>query len=149
MMSELPDYAALTPEALSKACQAAVDAADACVDAIVGVPDGERTYANTLLALEEAEQLAQAGSWTVLAHVAVDDALRDAGREWEARLRKYEVALRFHEGLHGAVAAFAATPQAAELTGEDARLLERRPDHLVTLPLRVWLAEAAVPAGAR
>ncbi len=124
MMSELPDYAALTPEALSKACQAAVDAADACVDAIVGVPDGERTYANTLLALEEAEQLAQAGSWTVLAHVAVDDALRDAGREWEARLRKYEVALRFHEGLHGAVAAFAATPQAAELTGEDARLLE-------------------------
>jgi hypothetical protein len=25
---------------------------------------------------------------------------------------------------------------------EDARLLERRPDHLVTLPLQVWLAPA-------
>ena len=30
---------------------------------------------------------------------------------------------------------------------EDARLLERRPDHLVTLPLQVWLGTGPVSAG--
>jgi Zn-dependent oligopeptidase len=45
------------------------------------VPGQQRTYENTLLALEEAGQiLADAKPWTFLAHIAPDDELREAAR---------------------------------------------------------------------
>ena len=60
-----------------------------------------------------------------MAYVAADDALRETAREWDERLDKYMVGLGFSEDLYRAVREFAATPEAAALTGEDARLLER------------------------
>ena len=122
----LPDYPNLTPDALAEACQGAIDACRAAVAAIVSVPVDQRSYVNTLLALEEAQQpVALAGdAWTFMADVAVDKALRESAREWKERLGKYAVGLGFDEELYRAVREFADTPEAATLTGEDARLLE-------------------------
>ena len=122
----LPDYPNLTPTALAEACQGAIDACRAGVAAIVSIPADQRSYANTLLALEEAQQpvVLASGAWTFMADVAVDEALRESAREWKERLGKYTVGLGFDEELYRAVRVFADTPEAATLTGEDARLLE-------------------------
>jgi len=122
----LPDYPNLTPDALAAACQGAVDACGDGVAAIVSIPAGQRSYANTLLALEEAQApvALASGAWTFMADVAVDRALRSSAREWKERLGKYSVGLGFDEELYRAVREFADTPEAATLTGEDARLLE-------------------------
>ncbi|WP_042391967.1 M3 family metallopeptidase [Streptacidiphilus carbonis] len=126
MIPGLPDYSGLTPELLDEACRAAVTACDAGVAAIVAVPASQRTYANTMLALEDAEQslAAAISAWTFMAQVAVDESLRDAAQEWEERLGKHRVGLGFDEELHRAVTEFAVSAEAAALTGEDARLLE-------------------------
>ncbi|MDX3353285.1 Zn-dependent oligopeptidase [Streptomyces sp. ME01-24h] len=126
MNPALPDYPNLTPAALAEVCQGAIDACRADLAAIVSIPVEQRSYANTLLALEEAQQpvaLAR-GAWTFMADVAVDEALRESAREWKERLDKYTVGLGFDEDLYRAVREFADTPEPATLTGEDARLLE-------------------------
>ncbi len=123
---DLPDYATVTPDELAAACTAAMGRCDAALAAVAAVPAAERDLANTLLALEAAEEeiVAAASGWAFLAHTAPDDALREAARTWEERLGKYQVGLDFHEERHRAVTEFAATDAAAELTGEEARLLE-------------------------
>lgn len=121
------DFAALTPANLAAACEAAMKACDAAIDAIVAVADGARTYANTLLALEEAVDPVRraSGQHAFMAYVAADDALREAARHWDEKLDQYMVQIAFREDLYRAVRAFASTPEAAGLTGEDARYLER------------------------
>ncbi len=122
----LVDFASLTPERILAAAETAMRDCDAAVDRIVAVPDGQRTFANTLLALEEATNVVGqvGGTFGFMAYVAADDALRTAGRETEERLQKYGISLSFREDLYAAIRAFAEMDEAKSLTGEDARLLE-------------------------
>ncbi len=122
---DLVNFGELTPTQLGEACEAAMRACDASIEAMVAVPDGERTFANTLLALEEAvEPVAQAsGQYAFMAYVSADDALRTAAREWDEKLDKYMVGLSFREDLYAAIKAFAGTAEAGGLEGEDARWL--------------------------
>lgn len=122
---DLVNFGELTPAQLGEACEAAMRACDASIEAIVAVPDGGRTFANTLLALEEAvEPVAQAsGQYAFMAYVSADDTLRGAAREWDEKLDKYMVGLSFREDLYAAIKAFAGTAEAAALEGEDARWL--------------------------
>lgn len=120
----LPDFSAMTPEQVTRACEDAIAACDAGVDAIVATQDGERTFANTLGALEAAtDGVGQAsGQYAFMAYVASDDALREAGRAAEERIDKYLVDLSFREDLYAAIKAYAARGEA--LGEEEARLLE-------------------------
>ena len=122
---DLVNFGELTPARLGEACEAAMRACDASIDAIIAVPEGQRTFANTLLALEEAvEPVSQAsGQHAFMAYVSADDALRAAAREWDEKLDKYMVGLSFREDLYAAIKAFAGTAEAAGLEGEDARWL--------------------------
>lgn len=123
---DLVDFGALTPEKLAGACAEAMRVCDERIAALVAVPDEKRTFANTLLALEEAaEPVSQAsGQYAFMAYVSADDALRGAAREWDEKLDKYLVGLSFREDLYAAIRAFAGTAEAAGLSGEDARWLE-------------------------
>ena len=123
---DLVDFATLSPEDLATACQRAMDGCDAVIAEVVAIPTGTRTFANTLLPLEEATELvAQAsGQYAFMAYVSADDTLRTTAREWDEKLDKYMVALSFREDLYQAVKDFAATDEAAKLTGEEARWLE-------------------------
>ncbi|MGI8925396.1 MAG: M3 family metallopeptidase [Tepidiformaceae bacterium] len=120
------DFAALTPASLAAACESAIAACDAGVAALVVVPPAGRTHANTLLALEDAlEPVRQAsGQQAFMAYVAADDDLRETARQWDEKLDQYLVGLGFRDDLYEAIRAFAATPEAAALSGEDARFLE-------------------------
>lgn len=123
---DLVDFANLTPAQIAEGCESAMHTCDAAVDAIVAIPHAERTFANTLLALEDAtDSLGSAqGQLGFMAYVAADDALRNSARESDEKLDKYGVALSFRDDLYAAIKAFAATPEAKALAGEDARLLE-------------------------
>lgn len=123
---DLIDFARLTPETVATACDAAMRECDAAVDAIVAVPTGQRTFANTLLALEMATDLVgeASGQYAFMAYVSADDELRDTAREWDEKLDKYMVALSFREDLYGAIREYAETPEAQSLVGEERRLLD-------------------------
>jgi len=116
----------LTPEIVARECEAAIRACDEAIAAIVAVPDGERTFANTFVALETAvDHIAQAdGNYAFMSYVAEDDALRETAREWDERLSKYAVEIGFREDLYRAVKAYAGSAEAAQLTGEERRLLD-------------------------
>ncbi|HEY4670103.1 MAG TPA: M3 family metallopeptidase [Tepidiformaceae bacterium] len=123
---QLIDFPSLTPEVLGEACESAMRRCDEMVAAIVAVPDRERSFANTLLALEEATEHVglASGAYAFMAYVSADEALREAAREWDEKLDKYMVGLAFREDLYAAIRAYAETDEAKALSGEDARLLE-------------------------
>ncbi|MCY3505511.1 MAG: Zn-dependent oligopeptidase [Chloroflexi bacterium] len=120
----LPDFSAITPEEVTRACEDAIAACDAAVDVIVATPDGERTFANTLRALEAAtDGVSQAsGQYAFMAYVASEDALREAGRAAEERIDKYLIDLSFREDLYAAIKAYAGRGEA--LGPDEQRLLD-------------------------
>ena len=121
------DFKNLTPAEVERACREAIEACDRGIEAIVATPAGERTFANTLVALESAvDHMAQAGGqYAFMAYVAPDDTLRETAREWEETLDKHGVELGFREDLYQAIREFAETPEAAGLSGDAKRLLDR------------------------
>lgn len=123
----LVDYTTLTPGQIGEACQTAMDRCDAAIAAIVAIPHKQRTFANTMLALEEAgdEISTISSAYTFMAYVHADAPMREAAHEWEQKLDSYSIGLAFRDDLYEATRAFAETEEAATLTGEDARLLER------------------------
>ena len=125
-MSGIIDFQSLTPDVLARACQDAMDACDRAIDGIVAVPDALRTFANTMLALDEARDLVghASGMYAFMAYVSADDALRESAREWDAKLDKYNVDLSFREDLYRAVKAFSETAESQALADEAKRLLE-------------------------
>ncbi len=120
----LPDFSAMTPEQVTGACEAAIAACGTAVDAIVGTPDGERTFGNTLGALEAAtDGVSQAsGQYAFMAYVATDAELREAGRAAEERIDKYLIDLSFREDLYAAIKAYAGRGEALE--PDEQRLLD-------------------------
>lgn len=123
---DLVDFESLTPEEIAAACQRAMDGCDRIIADVVGNSAGSRTFANSMLPLEEASDLvaAASGQHAFMAYVTADDALRAAAREWDEKLDKYMVALSFREDLYQAIKEFAATDEAKNLAGEEKRWLE-------------------------
>lgn len=125
MSGDLPDYANVTVSDLDADCRAAIEECDARLAALVAVPAGQRTFANTVLAVEEARAAAEEAitAWIVVGDAHPDDDLREAAREWGERLEKRQVAIDFDQDVHRAVREYADRAQTSALTGEDARLL--------------------------
>ncbi len=121
------EFEKLTPDIVAKECVVAMKACDGAIAGIIATPSGERTFANTFVALESAaDHIGQvSGTYAFMAYVSSDDALRETAREWDEKLSKYAVELGFREDLYAAVREYAATPEAAALTGEEQRLVER------------------------
>lgn len=125
MSRDLPDYANATTEDLDLAGRGAIEECDARIAALVAVPAGQRTFRNTVLAVEEAQAALKETrlAWGVLALASPDGGLREAARDWYERLSKREVGIGFDEDVHRAVSEYADSAEAAAQTGEDARLL--------------------------
>jgi thimet oligopeptidase len=125
MTHELPDYANATSDGLAGACRTALEACDAHIAELVAVPAGQRTFANTVSAVEEAHAAVGEAKtvWDVVAHAHPDQGLREAARQWGERLDKRKLGIEFDEQVYRAIREFADSAEAAALTGEDARLL--------------------------
>jgi oligopeptidase A len=108
------------------ALETLIEQARARLDAIAADP-GERTYANTLAALDDAtEPLDRAVS--VVRHleaVVSTPELREAWNAAEPAVAAFYAGIPLHEGLWRALRAFAATAEGQALTGVRARFLTK------------------------
>src|SRR5947208_10838827 len=120
------DFRLPTPPEIKEAEDHAKAAAGQLVDAVVAVPAGQRTFANTLQPLEDAADVIEQaqGRFGFMSYVAEDDKVRTAADALREALEKYEIELSFREDLFQAVHEYAALPEAGNLAGEDKRLLE-------------------------
>ncbi len=123
---DLVNFASLTPQELADACQRAMDGCDAFLADVVAIAPGTRTFANTLLPLEEATDLVSevSGQYAFMAYVTADDELRKVARAWDETLDKYMVGLSFREDIYQAIKEYSETADAKNLVGEEARWLE-------------------------
>jgi thimet oligopeptidase len=121
------DYATLTPEQVTAACEDAIRRCDEAIAAIVTTPSGGRTFASTFVALDSAADIIgqASGTYGFMAYVSAHDALRDTARDWEQKLSQYGVQLGFREDLYDAITEYAATAEARALSGDERRLLDR------------------------
>jgi thimet oligopeptidase len=119
-------YPDVSAAIVAEECAAAIEEADAIVDGIVAVEDGNRTFENTLYPLHRLQDLlGQAfGKYAFLGYVSPDPDLREAARTQEEGLDKYTVDLGFREDVFDAVLAYSRTAEAAESTGERRRFLD-------------------------
>ena len=118
------DYAGATVEAVEAETERAIAEAEALV-ATVRASVAAPSYAATLQPLDVARGvIADAiGTAGFMGYVHPDADVRAAGHAASARLESWIVDVPFDPDIAAAVAAFAATEEAAALTGEHARLL--------------------------
>jgi len=121
------DYGAVAQADLVPAVDAAIARAEEILAAVAAVPDGERTFGNTLQPLDDVANLLGrvGGEHGFLAYVHPDAALREVALECEQRLETFGTSVGFRQELYDAVRAYAETPEAAALEGVPARFLER------------------------
>ncbi len=121
----MPDYSALTPADIEAGVDQAIVDADAVISEIVEVT-GERTFENTMRPLDAiADVLDRATTrYTFMGYVHVDKEVRAAAKQGEERLAKWGSDVYFRDDLYAAIHEYAATDEAASLTGEHRRLLD-------------------------
>jgi thimet oligopeptidase len=115
--SAAPDFSEKTvPDAIARA--------ETAIQRIVEVPAEERTFANTLGAVDDmvARLDLDTNLFTFMAYVSPDARLREIAEAGEERLREWYIDLSRREDLYEAVKEYADTDPALE--GERARLLE-------------------------
>lgn len=119
------DFRALTAETVARECADAMARCDEALARIAAIPADERTFANTLYALESALDIVDqaASTYGFMAHVSSDDAIRAEARQQDQALDRYMVGVRFREDLYKALRTFAVSDEAVQLQGEEARLL--------------------------
>lgn len=102
----------------------ALKKADAGIQKIVDVPEGQRNLENTLLALDDVGMQLQLDVMMpiFMAYVSTDAAERERGQLAEEHMNNWVIALNKREDLYHAIKAFAATRPA--LTPEQQRFLD-------------------------
>jgi len=100
--------------------------AAAAVQTIVAVPDKERTFDNTVGAIDDLITRLRLDTELVqfMAYVSTDEAERERGRLAEEHVRDWFVELGKREDLYRAVKSYAGQPESGKLTPEQQRLLE-------------------------
>jgi Zn-dependent oligopeptidase len=123
----LLDYSTPTPAAIRRAQDETIAAAGRIVAAVLAVPDAERTFENTLAPLDDiADRTVKThGRYAFMRQVTTDREVREAAQACEEALDKHSIEIAFREDLYAAVKAYAATAEAAALSGERARFLDK------------------------
>lgn len=98
--------------------------ANAAVERILAVPDGQRTFENTLGALDDllATLDSETNMVSFMAYVSPDEKLRERGTRAEEDVTNWLIDLQKREDLYKVIKAYADTNP--KLTGERARLLD-------------------------
>jgi thimet oligopeptidase len=121
----LHDFTNTTVESVRTAVSDALTEADLLIQRAVESVDAP-SFEATMRPLDLAGAAALDGyaHGAFMAYVHTDAEVRDAGQAAEEEVQKWNVGLPFREDLYRAVRAFADTPEAAALEGEQKRLLE-------------------------
>jgi Zn-dependent oligopeptidase len=113
-----------TPGELGARFDAALDEANAGIAGIIAIPDSQRTFENTVLAMDDINATfdRDGNLLAFMGYVHPDAAMRDAGRAREKAWTDWSIDLGKNEALYAAIKAYVDTNP--ELTGERARLLK-------------------------
>ena len=126
-VSTLPfDYTTVSPEAVRAAGASAIARADTVLAALVEVRASDRTFANTVLPLDEvrATLALVSGRYGFLSNVASDATLRSEARDLRRRLATYTNGITFREDVCAALCAYAEQPEAHALGSIERRYLD-------------------------
>ena len=120
----LHDYTTVTATSVSEVTEKAIATSESLIDGVV-TADGPRTYANTMAPLDAVAVLISdaSGNGSFMARVHPDSAVRSAGVAAGERSSKWGADLVMRSDLASAVRAYAATADAADLDGLEARNL--------------------------
>ncbi len=119
-------FGLIHPEHVVPAVDELLERAQGALDFIASKP-GERTYEDTLGALERATEPLEYAMGVVehLESVATTAELRDAYNTVLPKVSAFWSSIALHEGLYAALKTFATTDEAKALTGPRARLLDK------------------------
>lgn len=114
----------MTPEEVGEGMDRAIEDARNVLDQLIASP--ERTFETTIRPLDRIlDILGQAfHQFGFMGYVHFDKTVRTAAKEAEEKMEKFGVEMAFNEDLNAAVQAYAATDEAQNLEGEQARALE-------------------------
>ena len=126
MTIETPNWATTTARDIERGVDDAMRTVDQLADELVSVPDGQRTFDNTVLPLDEiGNVLNQAsGRFGFLSQVAADDDLRAAAHQHEERLNVFAAGIGFREDIDRALKAYATRAELEALPDDARRLVE-------------------------
>jgi thimet oligopeptidase len=120
----LYDYSSVTPQSVLAVVDDAISRGEELAAAAAS-PKDLPTWDSALAPLDEISALMAAanGQGPFMARVHPDKAVRDAGQAAEEKLTKWVSDLAFRRDLYEAIEAYAVTPEASGLEGEQTRLL--------------------------
>ncbi len=120
----LVDYTEITAARVISAVGDAIETAESVIRSVLET-SGARSFDNTIRPLEDISVSLQDayGQGPFLGNVHPDEAVRDAAREAEEQLQKWQVELSFRPELFAAVHEYSKTDEATRLNGEPQRFL--------------------------
>ncbi len=126
MTIETPNWAETTADDITQGVDSAMRAVEGLVDELVSVPDGRRTFENTVLPLDEISNVftQASGRYGFLSQVSADQELRAAAHRQEERLNVFAAGLGFREDIDRALKAYATRAELEALPDDARRLLE-------------------------
>ena len=109
MSMEIPHWATTTAQDIERGVDDAIRTVERLADELVSVPDGRRSFDNTVLPLDEiGDVLTQAsGRFGFLSQVSADPELRTAAHQQEERLSVFSAGIGFREDIDRALKAYA------------------------------------------
>jgi len=126
MTIETPNWAETTADDIERGVDSAMRAVEGLVDELVSVPDGRRTFENTVLPLDEISNVftQASGRYGFLSQVSADEDLRGVAHREEERLNVFASGIGFREEIDRALKAYASRAELEALPDDARRLLE-------------------------
>lgn len=118
-------YDTMTPEKIAELEQATITRINEAIDAMLEKRD--ISFSGTLGVLHEIDDFYDRTEWTIeaMSYLHPDKATRDAATDTEISLAAFKTDKNFREDIYELVKAYSETDDAANLEGEEARLLEK------------------------
>ena len=126
MTIDTPSWASTTADDIERGVDESIRAVERLADELASVPDGRRSFENTVLPLDEiSDVLGQAsGRFGFLSQVSADEELRAVAHRQEERLNVFAAGIGFREDIDRALKAYATRAELEALPDDARRLLE-------------------------
>ena len=126
MTIETPNWAETTAADIERGVDDTMRTVERLADELVSVPDGQRSFENTVLPLDEISNVftQASGRYGFLSQVSADEELRKVAHRQEERLSVFAAGLGFREDIDRALKAYASRAELEALPDDARRLLE-------------------------
>ncbi len=126
MTIDTPNWASTTADDIERGVDEAIRTVERLADELASVPDGRRSFENTVLPLDEISNVFNqaSGRFGFLSQVSANAELRDVAHRQEERLNVFAAGIGFREDIDRALKAYATRAELEALPDDARRLLE-------------------------